>query len=66
VVDYWRRAICNDLKRDGREVSAEKVEKYLVERNYGKAYSGHYTQRFVDATNRKLTDYLKKEKLLKG
>jgi len=65
VVDYWRRVITSDLRRSGRKLPSKKIEKYLEERSYGKAYSAHYTQEFVDDTNKKLNDYLTREKILK-
>jgi nitroreductase len=66
VSEYWKKSNLNGLKRAGKEVSPEIIEKICNERNYGKTYASHYTEEFVSTTNKKLTEYLKKQGLLKG
>ena len=65
VVEYWKKFILSDLKRGGKEISPEIIEKICKERNYGKSYASHYKQEFIDTTNRKLTEFLRKQGLLK-
>jgi len=65
VLDYWKRFILNDLKRGGKKPAEEDVEKICRERSYGIAYANHYKEDFVNATNKKLTDFLAEQCLLK-
>ncbi|MGD0496179.1 MAG: nitroreductase family protein [Candidatus Bathyarchaeia archaeon] len=65
VAEYWKKFMLNDLKRGGKEISPEIIERICNERNYGKTYASHYKEEFVSATNRKLTEFLKKQGLLK-
>jgi nitroreductase len=65
VTEYWKKLMLNDLKRGGKEISPEIIERICNERNYGKSYASHYKEDFVSATNRKLNEFLKKQGLLK-
>jgi FMN reductase [NAD(P)H] len=65
VSEYWKKFMLNDLKRGGKEISPEIIEKICNERNYGKSYASHYKEEFVSDTNKKLTEFLKKQGLLK-
>jgi len=65
VSEYWKKFISSDLKRGGKEISGEDVEKISKERSYGKAYSSHYKEEFVKTTNEKLMVFLKEQGLLK-
>jgi nitroreductase len=64
VIEYWNKFILSDLKRGGKEISPEIIERICNERNYGKFYANHYKEEFVTATNRKLTEFLKRQRLL--
>lgn len=64
VIEYWKKFILSDLKRGGKEISPEIIERICNERNYGKSYANHYKEEFVTATNRKLTEFLKRQGLL--
>jgi len=65
VVEYWKKRVSSDLKRGGKEASAEEIERICKERSYGKTYSSHYTEEFVKTTNQKLMEFLRKQKFLK-
>jgi len=65
VSEYWKKFISSDLKRCGKEISGEDVEKISKERSYGKAYSSHYKEEFVKTTNERLMVFLKEQGLLK-
>jgi len=65
VSEYWKKSMTNDLKRGGKEVTEEVIEKFISERNYGKTYASHYKEEFVKATNQKLMEFLKKHGFLK-
>jgi nitroreductase len=65
VAEYWKKFILSDLKRGGKEISPEVLERICNERNYGKRYASHYTQEFINVTNRKLMKFLNKQGLLK-
>jgi nitroreductase len=66
VTEYWKKFMLSDLKRGGKEISPEIIERICQERNYGKSYSSHYTEEFVSTTNRKLLQFLRKQGLLKA
>jgi nitroreductase len=65
VSEYWKKMLISDLKRGGKEISPEVIERVCRERNYGKSYSSHYKEEFVKTTNRKLMEFLGKSGLLK-
>ncbi|MEM3797925.1 MAG: nitroreductase family protein [Candidatus Bathyarchaeia archaeon] len=65
VSKYWRKFIATDLKRSGKRPKKEEVEKICRERTYGIAYSTHYTEGFIKATNKKLMEYLTTQGFLK-
>lgn len=65
VVGYWKKLVSSDLKRGGKEVSDEEIERICKERSYGNTYSSHYTEEFVKTTNQKLMKFLRKQELLK-
>ena len=65
VATYWKKFMLNDLKRGGKEISPETIERICKERNYGKTYANHYKEEFVTVTNKKLTEFLRKQGLLK-
>jgi len=61
VLQYWKRFILSDLKRLGKAMSLNRVEKLIREGkqvNYGPVYAGHYKQDFINSTNEKLTEFL--------
>jgi nitroreductase len=66
VTEYWKKFILSDLKRGGKEISPERIERICKDRTYGKSYASHYTEEFVSTTNRKLMRFLKKQGLLKS
>ena len=66
VLEYWKKIVLSDLKRGGKIVSPEIVERFLKERNYGKSYSNHYKEDFIKTTNSRLTEFLKKQGFLKN
>jgi nitroreductase len=65
VSEYWKKFISGDLRRIGKEVSEEELEKVSTKRSYGKTYSRHYTEEFVKTTNERLSAFLKKQGLVK-
>jgi FMN reductase (NADPH) len=65
VAKYWNKILANNLKRAGKEPSKEAVRKLAEERPYGKAYSSHYTEEFIKASNKKLMVFIKEQKFLK-
>jgi nitroreductase len=65
VSEYWKKFISSNLKRSGKELSDEMVEKFCSETTYGKLYAKHYKEEFVKVTNKKLTEFLRKQELLK-
>lgn len=65
VAEYWKKFMLSDLKRGGKEISPEIIERICNEKNYGKTYASHYKEEFVSATNRKLMEFLKRQGLLK-
>jgi hypothetical protein len=65
VLDYWKKVLLNDLKRGGKVILPATLEKVAKERNYGKAYAGHYKEDFVKTTNKKLVEFLRKQELLR-
>lgn len=65
VSEYWKKFISSDLKRGGKEISDDIVEKLSRERTYGNRYSRHYTEEFIRTTSKKLMDFLKKQGFLK-
>ena len=65
VSEYWKKFISSDLKRGGKEVSDEVVEKFSKERTYGKTYSNHYKEEFIKTTNKKLIAFLKEQGFLR-
>jgi nitroreductase len=66
VLEYWKKIVLGDLKRSGRAVLPQVVEKYLRERNYGKSYSNHYKEDFIKTTNSKLMEFLRKQGFIKN
>lgn len=66
VSEYWKKMLISDLKRGGKEISPEVIERVCRERNYGKSYSSHYKEDFVRTTNKKLMEFLRKSGMLKG
>jgi FMN reductase [NAD(P)H] len=65
VSEYWKSFVSSNLKRGGKELSREAIEKFCRENSYGKTYSNHYKEEFVNATNKKLNDFLRKQQFLK-
>ncbi|MEM3578302.1 MAG: nitroreductase family protein [Candidatus Bathyarchaeia archaeon] len=65
VLEYWRKTVINGLSRSGKKPTKEEVEKICRERNYGTAYANHYKEDFIKATNEKLMNFLKGQRLLK-
>lgn len=65
VSKYWKGAILNNLKRGGKKISPEIVARICKERNYGESYANHYKEEFVKTTNRKLSEFLRKQRLVK-
>lgn len=65
VSEYWKKFISSNLKRGGKEVSDEVVEKFSKERTYGKTYSNHYKEEFIKTTNKKLIAFLKEQGFLR-
>jgi len=65
VLNYWRRFVSNDFRRSKKASSDAEIDKFCKEKSYGKHYSNHYTEKFVKTTNRKLMDFLKKQRFLK-
>lgn len=65
VLDYWKKVMLNNLKRGGKVISPEVVERIAKERNYGNTYAGHYKEAFIETTNKKLIEFLRKQGLLK-
>lgn len=65
VIEYWNKTLANSLKRSGKKCSKEAVKKLFEERPYGKAYSSHYTEEFIKATNKKLMTFLREQGFLK-
>jgi nitroreductase len=65
VSEYWRKFLSGDLRRSGKEVSEKELKKISAKRSYGKAYSRHYTEKFVKTTNKKLLIFLKEQGLVK-
>jgi len=65
VSEYWKKFISSDLKRSGKKVSDEEIEKIFKEKSYGEAYSNHYTEEFIKTTNEKLMNFLKEQGFLK-
>lgn len=66
VSEYWKNLMCSDLKRQGKKISDEMVEKLFRKGNYGKSYSTHYNEEFIKDTNKKLMTFLKKARLSQG
>jgi nitroreductase len=66
VLDYWKRAIANGLRRGGKKPAKEDVERICRERSYGITYANHYEEEFVKKTNNKLMVFLEKQRLLKS
>jgi len=66
VLEYWRKFMFGDLERAGKEVSPEIMEKVSRERSYGRMYADHYTEEFVKATNKKISEFIKKQNLVKN
>jgi len=65
VSEYWKKFMSSDLKRRGKEISDEEIQKICAERSYGKAYSSHYKEEFVKTTSEKLMSFLRRQGFLK-
>lgn len=65
VLEYWKKAISNSLKRAGKKPTKEDVEKICRERSYGVAYSNHYRDEFVKDVNEKLMRFLREQGFMK-
>nr|MDO8133006.1 nitroreductase family protein [Candidatus Njordarchaeum guaymaensis] len=64
VTEYWNRCLTNDLERSGKDLHEEK--KSYTEGCYGKAYSAHYTEKYVRTTSKKLMAFLKEQDFLRN
>jgi nitroreductase len=64
VSAYWKEVIDTDLKKCGKEISREEIGR-IRKKGYGEAYSNHYRESFVKATNKKLMRFLQEQAFLK-
>jgi FMN reductase [NAD(P)H] len=65
VSEYWKKRVSSDLRRGGKEVSDEEIERIYAKKSYGEMYSGHYTEEFIRTTNRKLMSFLKEQAFIR-
>ena len=54
-----------DLERAGKEISPEIMEKVSRKESYGRRYADHYKEEFVKTTNKKISDFLRTQNLVR-